>query len=258
MSPNADERNRSVYHAPGIDRHYRQVILTRAEAVALLKHQQAFADRDVLDLGVGTGRTSIYLAPLARRYEAVDYSPEMVRTLQELMPSLSVHLGDIRDLSEFPDQSFDFVLGACNVIDAVGHEDRRRAIGEVARVLRQGGVFMFSSHNRDFIHALRAPQLEASRNPVTMLVNVLHWVRQLLNHAHMKPLREVHRDYALLDDSGHDNALLHYYVRQAYERQQLADLGFQTIEVLDLTGQPVERKEPAGNDYSLLYVARKI
>ncbi|WP_168170384.1 class I SAM-dependent methyltransferase [Rhodanobacter sp. C03] len=225
--------------------------------MALLKYHATFAQLDILDLGVGAGRTTIYLAPLARRYEAIDYSPEMVATMQATMPAVSVHLGDMRDLSCFPDGSFDFVLGACNVIDAVNHEDRGRTLSEVARVLRRDGTFMFSSHNRDLFNALSAPRLELSRNPVTLLLNLLRWVRQVANHMRMTPLREVRPDYALLDDDGHDHALLHYYVRQDYERKQLQQFGFETIEVFDEAGRSLDPNERAPESPHLMYVERK-
>lgn len=257
MLTSGDVRNRQVYHARGVAQHYRQRTLTLVEAVALLKYQSSFAQRDVLDLGVGTGRTSIYLAPLARRYEAIAYSPEMVATMRVTMPALSVRIGDMRDLSDFSDASFDFVLGACNVIDALNHDGRERTLGEVARVLRCGGTFMFESHNRDYFDALSAPRLELSRNPVTLLLNVRRWARQVANHMSMKPLREVYCDYALLDDGGHDHALLHYYTRQAYERKQLQDFGFETIEVLDQVGHSLDPGERAPESNYLMYVARK-
>lgn len=257
MADTGDERNRRIYHARGIASHYRQQTLSRAEAIALLKHASAFVGHDVLDLGVGTGRTAIYLAPLARRYEAIDYSPRMVEAMRARMPECSVRIGDMRDLAGFADASFDFVLGACNVIDAVNHEDRMRTFAEVARVLRRDGLFMFSSHNLDFAHALAAPRPEFSRNPATMAANLVHWLRQLVNHLRMKPLREVHAEHALLDDGGHDNALLHYYSRQRHVRAQLDAAGLDTLEALDANGRVLGADDSASAFPYLLYVARR-
>src|SRR5438093_6699515 len=140
------EVNAHVYHAAGVEREYQSRELTRVEVVALLRYHAAFAQREVLDIGVGTGRTSLYLAPLARRYEAIDYSPVMVRYLQQAMPQISVRQADMRELSGFADAGFDFLFATNNVIDAVGHDDRMRALHEAFRVLRPGGVLMFSTH----------------------------------------------------------------------------------------------------------------
>jgi SAM-dependent methyltransferase len=250
--------NLRVYHAPGVERAYTSRELTRVEVVALLKHHAAFADRDVLDLGVGTGRTSIYLAPLARRYEAIDYSPVMVDYLRARMPEISVRTADMRDLSVFTDATFDFVFATNNVVDAVGHDDRLRSLREVRRVLRPGGVLMFSSHNREYRHALSGPRLRWSRNPSTEVRYLRQWLRQLANHARVGALREQNADYALLDDPGHDYACLHYYISQAMQRRQLDSLGFEVLDVFDTEGRAATPGAPAADSASLMYVSRYV
>ena len=248
--------NARVYHAPGVERAYTSRDLTRVEVVALLKHQAAFAGGDVLDIGVGTGRTTIYLAPLARRYEAIDYSPVMVSSLRSTMPEIAVRVADMRDLSAFAEESFDFVFATNNVIDAVGPDDRLRTLSEVRRVLRGNGVLMFSTHNRHYRHALEGPHLRWSRNPRTEARYLKQWLRQKANHARVGALREQHAEYALLNDPGHDYACLHYYIDQATQRQQLARIGFQVLDVFDSEGRPVRPDEPAADSASLMYVSR--
>ncbi len=193
-----------VYHRPGVEREYRSDTLTRVEAIILLKYQAAFAGRDVLDIGVGTGRTSIYLAPLARRYEGVEYSPVMVEYLRVHQPQLAVRLADMRDLSAFTDATFDFVFGTSNVIDAVGEDGRRQTLREFARVLRPGGMLVFSSHNRHYARALEGPRLAPSHSLARLALNALRLPRQWRNHARLRAQREVHAEHALLDDPGHD------------------------------------------------------
>jgi len=252
-----DAVNARVYHRAGVERYYHSVTLTREEASILLKYQPAFAGRDVLDVGVGTGRTSLYLAPLARRYEAIDYSPAMVDHLRERQPQLAVRLADMRDLSAFADASFDFVFGSNNVIDAVGEEGRQRTLREFARVLRPGGILAFSSHNRHYARALGGPRLVLSRNPVTLAANAVKWLRQLGNHARLGQRREVHAEHALLDDLGHDYSCLHYYVSPALQREQLAGAGLEMLEAVDEDGSALAAGERSPHCASLMYVARK-
>ena len=89
-----------------------------------------------------------------------------------------------------PCHDFDFLFGSNNVLDAVSHEDRLRALAEFRRVLRPGGMLVFSSHNRQYRHAWRGPTLGVSRNPVTQAMNVVRWLRELRNHLRIRDLRK--------------------------------------------------------------------
>lgn len=253
-----DEINARVYHSPGVEREYQVSTLTQVEALALLRHKEAFAERDVLDVGVGTGRTSNYLAPLARRYEGIDYSPVMVEHLKTHRPMLSVRLADMRDLSAFGDASFDFMLASNNVIDAVNEEGRERTLREAARVLRPGGMLMLSSHNRQLAGALSAPRPARSRNVARQALHLSRWVRDIVNYTRFAPAREVHADHALLTDEGHHHACLHYYVTQEYERRQLHENGFEVLEVLDERGVVLPPDDGAPDSASLMYVSRRV
>ena len=250
-----DTINRRVYHSAGVDRLYANLTLNRAEAVALLKYQATFAGQDVLDIGVGTGRTTIYLAPLARRYEAIDYSPVMVARARENFPQISVRLGDMRDLSDFDDASFDFVFGSNCVLDAVSHSDRVKALCEMRRVLRPGGTLIFSSHNRQLSADLRAPRMQWSRNPVNSAVNFVRYLRQVSNRASLAAACHEEEEFALFSDEGHDHACLHYYIDHAHQRRQLMGLGLQTVDVLDHQGHHLHEGDAAPGSGWLIYAA---
>jgi SAM-dependent methyltransferase len=103
---------------------------------------------DLLDLGVGAGRTTVFLAPLARRYVGVDYAEPMVKACRERFPGLAFQHADAADLSDFDDASFDAVVFSFNGIDYISPAERRqRCLAECARVLRDDGVLIFSRHN---------------------------------------------------------------------------------------------------------------
>jgi SAM-dependent methyltransferase len=250
--------NARVYHRAGVERQYTAWGLMRPEASALLKYQPAFAGRDVLDIGAGTGRTAVYLAPLARRYQAIDYSAVMVQRFERELPDLPVAVVDMRDMSRFPDDDFDFVFAPNNVFDAVGHEDRMRTLREVRRLLRPGGVLMFSSHNRDVQDAARAPRLGYSRNPITQVQYVVHWFAAVANHLRLRRLQTFAEEYAIINDEAHNSALLHYYIGPDAQRQQLATHGFELLDVFDALGNPVPSGDRAVHSRSLLYVARRL
>lgn len=102
----------------------------------------------ILDVGVGAGRTTPHLASLALRYVGVDFSEAMVRACRERFPALDFRTMDATDMSAFPDASFDAVVFSFNGIDAIpASGGRARCLKECARVLKDGGVFLFSTHN---------------------------------------------------------------------------------------------------------------
>ena len=125
------------------------------EAVAgLTPCEQVLFDRyipigsDVLDLGVGAGRTVEPLRARARRYVGVDYAPNMIESCLTRFPDVEFHMGDAADLSRFDDGSFDAVVFSFNGIDCLYPDEARlRCLDECRRVLRPGGTFVLSVHN---------------------------------------------------------------------------------------------------------------
>jgi SAM-dependent methyltransferase len=110
------------------------------------------AAMDMLDMGVGGGRTTKYFAPLVRNYIGADYAPAMLKVCKKRFAGdLNFIECDVRAMDGFKDDSFDFVLFSFNGIDSFSHKDRIAALKEVRRVLRSGGIFYFSSHNLNWI-----------------------------------------------------------------------------------------------------------
>src|SRR3954467_1912708 len=58
----------AIFMAPAVAKHYGNPAPFAAEAMILIRHKEAFAGKRVLDLGVGAGRTTQYLAPFAANY----------------------------------------------------------------------------------------------------------------------------------------------------------------------------------------------
>ena len=141
------ERNLEVYDAPETTRYYAGLnYLSSCER--LLFDTYIPPKANVLDLGVGGGRTTNFLAGRAAQYVGVDNSPGMIEACRRKFPELKFMVADAADLSAFADRSFDAVVFAFNGIDFVQPDsNRHRCLAHIQRVLRPGGVVIFSSHN---------------------------------------------------------------------------------------------------------------
>jgi SAM-dependent methyltransferase len=252
-----NEINSRVYHSPGVAGLYTGTLLNRAETMALLKYREAFVGRNVLDVGVGTGRTAAYLKPLARHYVGIDYSQEMIDYLRRTQPEVEAHLTDMRDLSAWGAGAFDFVFAPNNVIDAVSHDDRVRVLAEVRRVLSDGGLLVLTSHNRRYRLAESGPRLEYSRNPVIQAQHVARYLRRRLNHLRIGGLRRFEEEYALLNDIGHHYGLLHYYIDCDHQAAQLDAAGFRVLDVIDARARSLRSGDDDSDSSSLLYVVTR-
>ena len=218
--------------------------------------------KPVLDIGVGGGRTVAALRAISDDYLGIDYSPAMVASCRERFPGVRFEHADARGMAQVADGSIFLAVFSCNGIGMVSHEDRLRILREVHRVLQPGGLFVFSTHNRnspEYRRGFRFPDLQWSPNPLRLLVRSARFARDTLrrvrNRRRLRPL-EIHADdYAVINDVCHDYGTMLYYVSLAQQRRQLADAGFEPDALaFDLDGAPVEGDTPHD---SIALVARK-
>ena len=101
----------------------------------------------ILDLGVGAGRTTPYLARDASRYVGLDYAAAMVEACQIRFPALEFVCGDAADLSMFETASFDVVVFSYNGMGHLSDAGRARLLEHVHRILKPSGYLIFSLHN---------------------------------------------------------------------------------------------------------------
>jgi SAM-dependent methyltransferase len=140
-------KNLQIYNSTEVAAHYAGLNqITPCERLLFERHIPPGAA--VLDLGVGGGRTTPYLSQRSSKYLGVDVAMEMVRVCQSKFPNLEFKAGDASNLSGIASGSFDALVGAFNVLDyVIGTERRLQCWEECHRVLKPGGVLIFSSHN---------------------------------------------------------------------------------------------------------------
>ena len=98
---------------------------------------------DVLDLGGPASHICLLAALAGCRVTSLDINPAFVQASQEAARSLRIagldaRVGDMRDLSQFADGSFDAVI-SCSVLEHLTEQDQETALLEVGRVLKPGG-----------------------------------------------------------------------------------------------------------------------
>lgn len=97
----------------------------------------------VLDVGYGRGEFLLHCARAGATVSGIDYSEDACRIARETLSAVSgadIRLGDCRSLP-FADESFDRVFSG-DVIEHMTFDDAVKAVQEMKRVLRPGGILL--------------------------------------------------------------------------------------------------------------------
>lgn len=108
----------------------------------------------LLDVGCGAGRTTYALHQMGHTdIVGIDLTPEMITAAISLADHfetvIDFRVGDATNLS-FEDNAFGAVVFSFNGMMSIPEQRRRdKALQEIWRVLKPGGVFLFTTHDRD-------------------------------------------------------------------------------------------------------------
>ncbi len=247
--------NRNAYSSSDVVKYYGAFDeLFTTEKVLLESLEGEIRDSAILDLGVGGGRTTEALIKISKDYTGLDYSAGCVEIAAARHPEARIALGDARDLREFAEETFDFVLFSFNGLDALSNQDRLRALNEINRVLKAGGTFMFSSHNREYRYFRKLPWRRNIEYNAKFFNFLLYSLYHLPKHFRMKKHEVITDTYAVVNDSDHRYSLLLYYIAIQHQVKQLKQAGFSQIEAYDTEGHKVSSDDRSPWVY---YLARK-
>lgn len=146
--------------------------------------------KHVLEIGCGGGQCAIAFAKQGAVVAAKDLSDEQLAFARNLARREGVHIdfyhGTVEDLSEFADATWDVVFSAWALPFV---EDLARCFHEVFRVLRAGGLFVFS-YGHPFGYRV------SKRGPPWIITSsywdvVCEWVDE--DHPSKPRFREFHR-----------------------------------------------------------------
>ncbi len=229
------DKNLKTYSTSDVVNYYQYLQqLQPAEETIINLLKDKLSTLKMLDLGVGGGRTTKYFFPLVKDYIGVDDSAAMIKACQQRFkqsyPGIKLRVGDARNLSEFEDNSFDFILFSFNGIDYISHEDRLKVLQEMSRIGKSGGYFFFSSHNLTAIEKQFDWQYHLSLNPFKTYIDLIMFafLRGFNSSITSQTIKQ--KTHAILRDESHNFRLQTYYIRAVEQIKQLQPL-FRDIKV---------------------------
>jgi SAM-dependent methyltransferase len=234
--------------------------LNSAECAALLSVTSEILGMRILDLGVGAGRTVAALRKIGADYVAIDYVPAMVEHCRRQFPGVRFEQADARSLP-FADGEFQLVFFSCNGISMVDNAGRLSILSEVKRVLKPGGIFIFSTCNRnsaEFESTFRFPDFQRTTNPLKAAVRALRFTRDTLirlsNRLRLRRREIFEQDYAIINDIYHHYGVMLYFITMEKQLEQLQRMGFSPR--IDVYGMNGDRANQHTRDVTLTFVAR--
>ncbi|GAA3795989.1 class I SAM-dependent methyltransferase [Streptomyces phyllanthi] len=113
---------------------------------------------DVLELGAGHGRDALYFAQEGFTVQATDFSPLGLEQLRDAARSqgiagrVTTTVHDVREPLSLPDSSVDAVFAHMLLCMALSTKEIHALVNEVRRVLRPGGVLVYTVRHTGDAH----------------------------------------------------------------------------------------------------------
>jgi SAM-dependent methyltransferase len=100
----------------------------------------------ILDFGCGCGRVARHWKDLrGPELHGTDYDPELVGWCRDNLPFLQVHKNELEPPTQLPAGRFDLVY-VISILTHLPEELGRRWLEEWGRILRPGGLLLFTTH----------------------------------------------------------------------------------------------------------------
>ena len=268
---------KKIYNHVKISKDYaRREYLDSPELKIIEELKVVLPKMNMLDMGVGGGRTTGHFLPLVNSYIGADYAPNMIAECKKKYKNKKIfEVLDVRDMSKFSDNMFDFILFSYNGIDSFGLQDREIALGEIKRVLRNDGYFSFSTHNINWnglyelftfknIFRKHMAKAENKKNPflkfftffkAIFIIFRLNFQNKSFNiRSHVGHLRK--EGYGSLIDNSLNGKASIFYISYKSQISQLKKFGFKNIGAYSALGIKTEDESELNKGGWIYYLCR--
>lgn len=223
--------------------------------------------KQVLDIGVGTGRTTALLRLLTEDYIGIDYVPVMIEQARSAMPGNDLRVGNVLDLGEFDDGSQTLVFFSYNGLDSIDHDSRPTALAEMARVTAPGGYVVYSTLNLESPHRARMPWTPPPRPTEKGVEGLVLWAYRAFRSTVLFPLNIVNRrrklkmsksgdGWASLPAPGAGWRLVLHFTTLERAKREIAAAGLVLERVIAINGQEITDHDSTDATYFYLVTRR--
>lgn len=195
---------------------------------------------NLLDIGIGAGRTTAYLLNYCKQYVGIDYSENLIQKAKLKFAELDLRCMNAVDLGTFSEGSFDFVNFSFNGIDYASLNDRAKILSEINRVLKPGGVFFFSTHNKNAHNFNLSPWLNSKNSIWINLKTFLKLLPYMRRHFKKQKFELYEKEYAVINNCAHNYGLMTFHSTPEFVKKQLGYHSFDSIDFYNLSGQPTD------------------
>ncbi len=250
-------------HLSNVRSYSRKDTLQLPELNFIMEHKDFLKESDVLDLGIGAGRSTLFFAPLAKSYTGSDISENMIeecKTKFSYTKNINLLVEDATDLKNYRDNSIDFVLFSFNGIDNIFPESKRiQCLNEINRVLKSRGLYFFSTHNSLFIEEYY--KFHFFRHPRRLYREYLRKRQIIKENGSLENIQEKIKKGPLFFFEGMrigKEKFLQYFITPNQQMTQLKKIGFEFVCGYSLDGKKLGVSEIENcKDPWIYYLVRK-
>ena len=189
-------------------------------AVAYCEHFQKEGMKQILELGAGHGRDSLYCAGKGLKLTAVDYSESGLAEIREGAEAAGISRlirtvrHDVRKALPFADETFDACYSHSLLCTALTRADRDFILQEIRRVLRPGGLNVFTVLQKGDPLFTKAARLSGDLYIIDKFIVHFFDYEEIISDSRGYDLIAV-EEYSEADEENLDRKLLRAVLRKA-------------------------------------------